>query len=420
MLVFILILALIFGSVPEQTISDIGSSAAESSSYQVSYEENEDTETDSSSQEATEDFEQEFYGKSKSKLLAEIEEYENTEDDELYEFEVEEEEPEESAEYVFSEPTGYDFGCNIEDGRYVFNTHVFSDRTAEILGEDKREAFFNLCDALESGNDTFLCPNKNAFNWVTNFLFLNNYFPPAAACIEPVDYSDGVGTIEYLIPVDEFLERVNEFEYEIEDILNSTVSPDYSDFEKTLSLYVYMTQNYTYDHDATELDIEDRAGYIMAYRALQNKCGICTELCSLYSYLLMQCGVHADIIRCGEGHEIEPDRTGHRWSLVRIDGVDYHVDPTYGLSRPNKYDGATRLNFFLMSDSARQNLGNYNPDYYVLNAFKPKFLENCYYKATDDRYFELAHGYFVDMDTDNNIVYYFSYKTKEVTEFYYD
>ncbi|RKM62629.1 hypothetical protein D6856_00430 [Butyrivibrio sp. XB500-5] len=436
MLILVLILALVFGAVPESAISELGSTRNENSAYeQTQYDAGSDTESESETGSETETetyaetdyetYDNEYSGNTGTRFFYEIEEYEDNQDYEEYrdnqnyvEYENNQQEQnyEENA-YQFSPKTGYEFGQNVVDGRYVFNSHVCSDRDVQMLGEDKREALFNLVDALMAGNDTFECPNKEALKWATRKQFIDYFFPPASNCIKPVSYNDGVAQIEYLIPVDEFLNRVNEFQYQIEDVLNTTVRPEYSDFEKALLLYDYVSQNYTYDYDA--LGLEDRSG-LNPYRAFEAKTGICLELSGLYSYLLLQCGIQADFMRGGEGIVIETDRIGHQWSFARINGIDYHIDPTYSLHKPDKADDHTRLNFFLMSDDARQKRGKFDPAYYKMNAIKEDVNDNSMYKATDERYEELWHGYFVDLDTENNIVYYCEYKTNEVREFYYD
>ena len=413
MLFFVLILALILGVVPQSTVSDICSSSNGETAYEQTYEN--ETDTGNQTEDEFETYDEDYSGNKSGELFDEIEEYENG--DSYSELDNDQSQQNTEVTYEFSDPTGYAFGQNIVDGRYVFNTHVCSDRDAQMLGEDKREAFYNLCDALVNGNDTFRCDNKEAFIWATRPQFVDYFFPPASNCIKPLSYHDGVGRIEYLVPVDEFLDRVNAFEAEIEGVLNSTVSPEYSDFEKALILYDYMCQNYTYDYDILD---KERRGVVKPYRAFENKSGICLELSGLYSYLLLQCGIQADFMRGGEGIIIDKDRNGHQWSFARINGMDYHIDPTYGLSKPDKCNGYTRLGFFLMSDTARQKRGKFDPEYYNLNAIKGEMNDNSMYKATDERYAELWRGYLVDLDTENNIVYYCDVKTGEQKEFYYD
>lgn len=412
MLAFILIMVLLFESVPATDVPDISASNT-SSAYEESYASQDSTSSDTSS---NTDYEQEYDFIEKYNNEEGIPGYDYTED---YEYEnTTEDWNAEDYEYVTYETTGYEIGENIVDGRYVYNTHIFTDRDVQFLGEQTRETFYNLCDALATGNDTFECPDKKTYIYATSILLIDNFFPVASRYIERDGYSDGVGRIRYTIPVDEYLSELETFETEVENLINALVSPDNSDFEKALILYVYMSQNYSYDHDMK--GYTDRK-LVYPYRTFQSGTGVCVELSGLYSFLLLQCGVQADVMGSGEGAVIEKEKRGHMWSFIRINGIDYHVDTTFGLHKPERCNDNTRLDFFLMSDQQRESRGKYDSDYYIINRLKPELVDNSLYKATDDSYATLQNGYFVSLDTDNNIVYYYDYDVDEVCEFnYYD
>lgn len=318
------------------------------------------------------------------------------------------------------EDAGFAIGENVVDGKYVFNSHVFSVNDTAAWGSNGRDALFNLCDALRKGEDTFECANETAYSNAIGGRLINYYFPAASNCIKEVEeggFSDGVGKIEYLIPKEEFLEREKAFEEKIVTILNENVKPEYSDFEKALALYVYISQNYSYDQTMSDKLGPDVMDEVLTYRPLVEGKGICQELSGLYSYLLMQCGVQADVVA---GDEFDSTGPGHQWDFVRINGTDYYVDTTFALHDPELIDDHTPLEYFLMTDEMRTYYGNFDPNTYQMCGQGETSRSYFDIYAKDDSFKELWNGYFLEMDTENNIVTYGEYVTDEVKEFHYE
>ena len=318
-----------------------------------------------------------------------------------------------------TDDAAYAIGENVVDGKYVFNAHVFSDNDTAAWGTNGRDALFNLCDALRKGEDTFECANEQAYMNAIGGRLINYYFPAASNCVKEVEgvgFENGVGKIEYLIPKEEFLEREKAFEEQITEILNANVKPDYSDFEKALALYVYISQNYVYDYDMAEKLGPDVGDDVLTYRPLVEGQGICQELSGLYSYLLMQCGVQADVI-CGD--EADWTGPGHQWDFVKVNGTDYYVDTTFALHDPNLFDDHTPLDYFLMTDEARTYNGDFDPSTYQMCGQGEDSRSYFDILVTDDSYKDLRNGYFLEMDTVNNVVKYVEYGSFEEKEFKY-
>lgn len=180
----------------------------------------------------------------------------------------------------------YEFGKNIVDGRYVFNTHILD--SGNMNG--KKEAFYNMCDALINGEDSFNCPNKETFDLITSSEILSCYFPFADGKIKGAGFENGVGKIEYLIPKDEFIAKEIEYEKQIEDVLNSKVTTDQKAFMKAIALFNYCRKTYTDD----------------------------MEFNKIYTYLLLQCGVPA---------HLDMSKDNKLVTVVNISGSDYTYDP---------------------------------------------------------------------------------------------
>ena len=146
---------------------------------------------------------------------------------------------------------------SVKNVSLAFNPHAYSSILYDVYGDEYRDSFFNLCDALMEGKDTFECANEEVYNWCMNGVTLNQLYPVACCQItsegndgDP-SYENGTGHIYYKKSVGEFLQRQNSFIEQVEEIKNDYIKPDYSDFEICLALYDYIASNYTYDHDGT-------------------------------------------------------------------------------------------------------------------------------------------------------------------------
>ncbi len=292
---------------------------------------------------------------------------------------------------------------NNDEGHYSFQPHVFSKSYLAEFGEEKRDCFFAYCDALCKGEETFDCPDEEFYYWcfgaLSNFFFpfSMEYASPYSQDKRP-SWKDGKGYIYYTVSKEEYLEKEKAFEKEIEDILNDCLSDDYTDLEKTLALYEYMTMNYEYDMDMYD-NLSDRSDELSPYRCLKEKRGICCEIAGLYSYLLLQAGVDSDEIG-GDG-EFNGQIEGHSWVYVTLDGQPYHIDPTWGVDnyRPP-------LCYYLMTDELRMDRDGFRKDTFSLGVSDEAAREAFEFQAADDRYSTLWSGFYMGMDRENKFIYY--------------
>jgi hypothetical protein len=286
------------------------------------------------------------------------------------------------------------------DSKFSFNPHVCPEGFYKAYGEEYWTSFFNLCDALREGKDTFKCASGDAYVWCMVGGALPNLFPAERNCTEYLGlydgYSNGVGKISYSIPKEEFVKREREFEKKIEDVLNANVKKSDTDFEKCAALYKYIVDNYAYDHDYFD---GMTAGTVNnweygIYRTFMTGKGICGNLSGLYNYLLLQCGVDA--------YEFHDAGMVHAWSYVVADGVGYHVDPTWGFSLEN----------FMTPSSVRKKrleegniTGALEPMYYLDDV--PLKKAGIDFSANDDRFAELRKGWkILEVDRDRKVIKY--------------
>ena len=280
------------------------------------------------------------------------------------------------------------------DGRMHFRPKVASQYLSEVFGEKMVETWYNLVDAVMAGKDTFACPDQHTYDWVMG-QFPNKCFP---VLLEVIDYAydrtnsvhNGVASFTYRVPREKAAAKIAEFAALVEEILNETMKPDYSDFEKAVSLFVYFEDHYTYDYQAAEDNDNGKADYVSSYRLLTGKTGICHEIACAYSYLLMEAGVNAATMM-GANHE---------WSFVRLGGKNYHVDPTFALGS----DG--ELRYFLMSDAKRcQDDGFIKEEFLFCSGYTQEHPHNGH-TADDETFWTLQDGVFDSLDHEKQTLYY--------------
>ena len=278
-------------------------------------------------------------------------------------------------------------------GHYEFRPKVSSAYLEEIFGEEMLQVWYSLVDAVMAGEDAFACPDEWTCSWVMG-QFPVRCFPVLTELIT-WDYGgaveNGVAHFQYKVPKEECKAKLEEFAALCEDILNQTMADDYSDLEKALSLYRYFTATYVYDYDTYYKMYEEPVNYTSAYRLLTEGTGICHEIATAYSYLLMLSGVDATIMMGGD----------HEWSYVRINGHNYHVDPTFGLGEP------CDLQYFMMTDEKRSEW--YTPDTYTVASVYTQEYGAPDYKADDDTFAPLWDCCLDFFDHDTHVLYSHTY-----------
>ena len=280
--------------------------------------------------------------------------------------------------------------------KFVFRPKVCPPFMRALYGETKCEAWFSLVDAILAGKDSFPCPDKHTYLWVTNE-FPNACFPVLREIVtvpaNVLDVTvDGTAPIIYKVPKEEAAVMIEDFKALVEGILNEALKPEYTDFEKALALYLYFSDNYDYDTAALVKSNSTGVGYVCSYRLLTKKTGICSEIAPAYSYLLTQAGMNASVVICGN----------HEWSIIELGGKYYHVDPTFVLS------DRRALAYFLMNDE-RRSAGVYpvGEFLYVSDIYRPG--DEPVFKADDDTFADFRSRYAVSFDHESSTLEYTSF-----------
>ena len=304
---------------------------------------------------------------------------------------------------------------------FEFNPHAYSCFLEACYDSGYKESFFNLVDALCEGKDTFKCSSKEVYEFCMDSVTLNQLYPVACMQITSKSkdggpsYEDGIGHIYYNKPVDEYLQRQNEFRKDITGVMNEYIKPGYTDFEKCLALYDYISSNYSYDYDDELRKTSDGSGYC----CFKLKKGVCADYSAWYAYLLMECGVNAIAVQ-NFGNE---NSIGyHAWTYVQVNGFNYHIDVTWALQSEGNKDGAP-LDYFMMTDQNRDFSG-YPADKLeipLLNLRYAAEITQYSFVANDKTYRMPDFATLIRYDTEKNIIYYRDpYFPDEAQEFIYE
>ena len=291
--------------------------------------------------------------------------------------------------------------------RFVFQPKVCSAYIEEIFGETMCETWYNLVDAVMAGENTFACPDEETYGWVIG-QFPDRCFPVLLDLIEPAydrnhPVKDGVASFTWLVPPEEAAIRIEEFSTQIEGILNEALETDYSDCEKALALYDYFYRNYVYDYDTFELMYKEFVD-LRTIDFFTRGTGVCQQISNAYSYLLMQTGTDATIMMGG----------AHQWSYVRINGHNYHIDPTFAITNNDS------LAYFMMTDEQREATG-FDRDSWTIASVYTQDHPHPDYVADDNTFQPVWEKYFQGLAPKENILHCaYNDESDEWTNFEFD
>ncbi len=235
---------------------------------------------------------------------------------------------------------------------HTFNPHVLSDIYVMAYGEGFKENFFRYCDAVLAGEDNVDLDKPEYYSECREAV---RFCLPVADdhiyYLSPDEASNGGGNykIQYSLPKDEFLVKVEEFKTRVEDLVNRACNKGDSQLEMALALYSSESLRLDYDYDM-EPDAPDIERGCNPYHALMYDKGICQEIAGAYAYLLLQVGIEAGT--CGA---LNMDTSAaHEWTVVRLDGKYYHCDVTFQCS------DKSNLRYFGMNDDQRHYEGDWD------------------------------------------------------------
>ena len=292
-------------------------------------------------------------------------------------------------------------------GHFEFKPIVCGPIFREYMGEDMYNAYVSYINAVRAGEDTFDVKDLDTYDWMLG-QFPQTLYPVVGEYTESnyaSGYKNGKGNFQYHLSKEKFAEKNAEFEKLVTDILNENLRDDYSDFEKILALYIYFSENYSYDYDTYDKMSEQYVDGLSPYRFLMTGHGICSECGPAFTYLLLQAGVQADNI----GGNTEYSGEGHSWVYVTVNGKHYHVDPTYAMQ------SGLNLSYLMMTDEHREDEDGFKKSKNTIARNKKGDLRTSALDADDDFFAPLNHGFLSSWDHDKKIIYYTDMEGREQT-----
>ena len=166
-------------------------------------------------------------------------------------------------------------------------------------------------------------------------------------------------TYSYVVPPHELRQLQSKAQFAAKNIWRTILGhARVPQFVKPFLAFSYISQECMYDQRAYD-ELEDDPTKLpsdpmphLAYGPLVEKRGICSGLAWAFKRLMDEAGVECI---CVSGYLKEDTRIGHVWTMVKLDGQYYHVDPTWGIK-----DGGVFIGGLLQPDSVMKNTHIWN------------------------------------------------------------
>lgn len=127
--------------------------------------------------------------------------------------------------------------------------------------------------------------------------------------------------------------------------IDSLLTEDMSDLQKTLAVHDYLVYTFEYDYDNLLSGRVPQDSYFCA-GMLMNGRGVCNAYTLTYQYFMERAGI--------ECHYTASSSMNHAWNIIKIDGQYYHVDCTWDDPVRDRL-GLVSHNHFLVSDEEMRN-----------------------------------------------------------------
>lgn len=222
--------------------------------------------------------------------------------------------------------------------RFKYNPYAMIKEQRDFMG-DYYDDYKKLVDALLNGESELIIDTQEGFNKASRGIYAS--FIPKVL-IQDMKYDSNTKKVQiiYNDPQEVYKKKVDEYVAKVEEILNDNISEGDNELTKALKLYKYVSQHISYSSDIFHND----------YTALMDGVGLCQEYSNLYTFLLRQVG-----IECTEASGPMDNGTYHAWAIVKIEGTNYHMDPTFESTDPSS--NGKGLKYFGMSDEERLSTG---------------------------------------------------------------
>ena len=223
--------------------------------------------------------------------------------------------------------------------QWSFDPYALSSDVKTYLGE-KLQDYRLLVNAVLQRQDTVTLAKESV---IPSLSCLYAEFPLSVLLQDyAVDKKGTTVTLEFIYDQEDHAARVQAFKQRVESVIRAEIKTGYNECERALALYRWTAQNINY------LDGDN----VTPYHALMDGVGICQSYEGVYQYLLLQVGIDAL-----SGGAFMTDEAAHAWTLVSLNGVWYHMDPTFESAQTM----GAGLWYFGMDDARRLESGVVQP-----------------------------------------------------------
>jgi len=126
--------------------------------------------------------------------------------------------------------------------------------------------------------------------------------------------------------IDERLKRYPLLVEKVNKVVDEMIRPGMTEYQMEKILHDYLVKNVVYDiENANNNTLTDETH--SAIGALLNGTAVCDGYAKAMKMLLNKVGIECEVIS-GDTKDSDDD-VGHAWNIVKIDGQNYHLDPTW-------------------------------------------------------------------------------------------
>lgn len=171
------------------------------------------------------------------------------------------------------------------------------------------------------------------------------------------EYRFGKLTLYYSNSKEEIKDHQKEIRVIREEFISNHITPEMSDYEKSLIIHDYIINSSRYDDRLLKKGVVPPESY-SSYGILSLGVGVCESYAKAMKYLMDGVGIESTLV-IGESKG-----ENHAWNLVRIEDEYYHIDSTW--NDPITSDGSDvlRYNYFNLDDYEMSKTHSWNKENY--------------------------------------------------------
>lgn len=300
----------------------------------------------------------------------------------------------------------------VETAPPISRTHFFD----EELPGDMEVFEAAITYALNNGCPKFCFPSTELngvdIDRMPGLFPINGYWPTALN-VKSFDLEDG-GTLNYLQVAYTFSslkktwDRCQQGLDAARDLVDG-MPKDYTDYQKAMYLYSWLTENVEYFDDDERAGMYYKTDWVLLYDTLINHETVCSGFTESLYYLFNLAGLDCITVSGSVGVKGQLDVGSHIWNMAALDGQYYMFDSTWDVGVP-----PSMYQFFAVS---WQDMIDYYPRFFDReDAKNTEYVQRC----TQTVLPSLAEDLFDDTDAfyaSYNVIYIHSFLLETPLEF---